>query len=55
MEWLVILWCSLIGITDKTAIEVALGIVGAGTLFLAGYGVWIAFWLVVLAWTRANR
>lgn len=49
MEWLVNWWCGFVGITDQRAIEIAIGITGAGTLGLAALFAWMMFWFVVSA------
>ena len=38
MEW----WCSLIGVTDRTAIAVATGVIAGGVLWIIGLALlWI--------------
>ena len=39
-------WCALIGITDPLSVQVAVGMAGAITLYLAVYTLWYVFWWV---------
>lgn len=47
MERLIDWWCALIGITDPQAIQIAVGIAGAGTLYLALVLLWTSVWFAI--------